>query len=155
MGEDHIDPFNLEVLTGRQLVGIGDSLQGVGIRRCVNNIIRYIRRNVVCIRVLLIQGLEGTSDHIIEQTVMMLTEDELDRTAIIRIHTGDSMKELCMDMDELQRRKCCYVLIENATEMDDFIGQCAVLADIYAASGSRIVISGHDSLMFKLESLIS
>lgn len=81
-------------------MGIGDSLQGVGIRRCVNDIIRYIRRNVVCIRVLLIQGLEGTSDHIIEQTVMMLTEDELDRTAIIRIHTRDSMKELCMDMDD-------------------------------------------------------
>ena len=152
MGEDRIDPFNLEVLTGSQLVRIGDSLRGIGIRRCVDDILRYIRRNGVCIRVLLIQGLEGTSDHIIEQTAMMLTEDELDRTAIIRIHTGDSMKELCIDMDELQRRKCCYVLIENATEMDDFIGQCAVLADIYAASGFRIIISGHDSFMFELAS---
>ena len=54
MGEDRIDPFNLEVLTGRQLVGIGDSLQGVGIRRCVDDILRYIRRDDVCIKVLLI-----------------------------------------------------------------------------------------------------
>ena len=75
MGEDRIDPFNLEVLTGSQLVGIGDSLRGIGIRRCVDDILRYIRRNGVCIRVLLIQGLEGTSDQIIEQTVMMLTEE--------------------------------------------------------------------------------
>lgn len=56
-------------------MGIGDSLQGVGIRRCVDYILRYIRRDDVCIKVLLIQGLEGTSDQIIEQTVMMLTEE--------------------------------------------------------------------------------
>lgn len=145
-------PFNLDVLTGKQLGGIGDSLQEIRIRGCVDDILRYIRRDGVCIRVLLIQGLEGTSNHMIEQTAMMLTEEELYRTAIIRIHDGDNMDDLYRDMDELQRRKYRCVLIENATGMDGFIEECAILADIYAASGFRIVISGNDSLAFELAS---
>ena len=152
MSEENMNPFNLDVLTGGQLEGIGDSLRGIGVRGCVDDILRYIRRDGVCISVLLIQGLEGTSDHMIEQTAMMLTEEELYRTAIVRIRDGDNMDDLYRDMDELQRRRYRCVLIENATGMDGFIKQCAALAKIYVASGFRIVISGNDSLAFELAS---
>ena len=151
MSEENMNPFNLDVLTGGQLEGIRDSLRGIGVRGCVDDILRYIRRDGVCISVLLIQGLEGTSDHMIEQTAMMLTEEELYRTAIVRIRDGDNMDDLYRDMDKLQRRRYRCVLIENATGMDGFIEQCAALAKIYIASGFRIVISGNDSLAFRSE----
>ena len=35
-----MNPFNLDVLTGGQLEGIGDSLRGIGVRGCVDDILR-------------------------------------------------------------------------------------------------------------------
>ena len=40
------------------------------------------------------------------------------------------------------------IFIDEVTLMDDFIEGAALLSDIYAASGMKIVLSGTDSLGF-------
>ena len=58
------------------------------------------------------------------------------------------MADLNRDMEQLAARGFHYVLLDEATLMRDFIDSAALLSDIYAAQGMKIVLSGTDSLGF-------
>ncbi len=52
------------------------------------------------------------------------------------------------DVRHLERAGVKYLFIDEITSMPDFKDACSLLADSYAASGMRIVLSGSSSLAF-------
>ena len=72
----------------------------------------------------------------------------LKRTAFIQLEQGDSLSDINIALKMLLKRGIKYVFIDEVTIAEDFIEGAALLSDIYAASGMKIVLSGTDSLGF-------
>ena len=99
-------------------------------------------------KVLIIYGLPKTG-----KTTLMLQKIKMlpkDKVAYIKIKETDNMKMLCKDLDRLKAEGYKYIFIDEITLMEDFISQAALLSDIYACMGMKIIISGNDSLCFCL-----
>ena len=62
--------------------------------------------------------------------------------------TADTMAALNRDMEQLRALGFRYVLLDEVTLIRDFIDSAALLSDVYAAQGMKIVLSGTDSLGF-------
>ena len=58
------------------------------------------------------------------------------------------MADLNRDMEQLRAVGFRYVLLDEVTLMREFIDSAALLSDVYAAQGMKIVLSGTDSLGF-------
>ena len=80
----------------------------------------------------------------------MINELPKEQTAYIKIKTTDNMSMLTKDLDLLNKSGYKYIFIDEVTLMDDFIGTAALLSDIFAAMGMKIVVSGTDSLGFAM-----
>lgn len=60
----------------------------------------------------------------------------------------DTMKDVYACLDKALNNKTDCVFIDEITNVSDFIDESALLADIYAKEGLRIVLAGTDSLSF-------
>ena len=80
----------------------------------------------------------------------MINELPKEQTAYIKIKTTDNMSMLTKDLDLLNKSGYKYIFIDEVTLMDDFIGTAALLSDIFATMGMKIVVSGTDSLGFAM-----
>ena len=67
-----------------------------------------------------------------------------------KITSADTMAKLNFDLKKLRKQNYKYIFIDEITMMKDFIDSAAILSDIYAAMGMKIVLSGTDSLGFRL-----
>ena len=56
------------------------------------------------------------------------------------------MSSLYKDLNRLSEMNYKYAFIDEITFIDDFIDTAAVLPDLFASMGMKIVISGTDSL---------
>lgn len=70
------------------------------------------------------------------------------RTAYIKVTMQDTIADLNWDMMQLHSLGFRYVLLDEVTLMREFIDSAALLSDVYAAQGMKIVLSGTDSLGF-------
>ncbi len=110
----------------------------------------YIRSDISD-RVFVLYGLRRSGKTtLIRQMIRNMKDDEKERTAYIRIKAGDTLAALCRDLKRLQTLHYRYIFIDEVTLLEDFIEGAAVLSDIYASSGMKIVLSGTDSLGFIL-----
>ena len=50
----------------------------------------------------------------------------------------------------LQGRKQKYIFLDEITKLSNFITTCSILADVYSSAGKRVVVSGTDSLGFRV-----
>ncbi len=100
-------------------------------------------------RVFILFGLRRTGKTtLIRQILADMSDADLRKAAFIQITAKNTLTDLNKDLKYLQEEGYRYVFIDEVTLMSDFIEGAALLSDIYAAMGMKIVLSGTDSLGF-------
>lgn len=100
-------------------------------------------------RVFILFGLRRTGKTtLIRQILADMSDADLSKAAFIQITAKNTLTDLNKDLKYLQEEGYRYVFIDEVTLMSDFIEGAALLSDIYAAMGMKIVLSGTDSLGF-------
>jgi Predicted ATPase (AAA+ superfamily) len=100
-------------------------------------------------KVFVIYGLRRTGKMtMIRQILADMDDGMLDQTAFIQITAKNTFADVNKDLRALEKNGCRYVFLDEVTLMEDFIDGAAVLSDVFAASGMKIVLSGTDSLGF-------
>ena len=100
-------------------------------------------------KVFVLYGLRYTGKKtMIRQILADMDGEMLNRTAYIRLTEKNTMSDVYKDLRTLERNGYRYVFLDEVTLIEDFIDGAAVLSDVFAASGMKIVLSGTDSLGF-------
>lgn len=100
-------------------------------------------------RVFILFGLRRTGKTtLIRQILVNMTDADIEKAAFIQITAKNTLADVNKDLKYLHSEGYKYVFIDEVTLMHDFIQDAAVLSDIYAAMGMKIVLSGADSLGF-------
>lgn len=140
--------FNTNVVTGPALLALTEGVRGWQKRDCYQQLNAYLHSSESD-RVCLLFGLRRTGKTtLLRQAVLDMSPAEIAKTVYIKASAQVTMADLNRDMEQLAARGFHYVLLDEATLMRDFIDSAALLSDIYAAQGMKIVLSGTDSLGF-------
>ena len=100
-------------------------------------------------KVFILYGLRRTGKTtLIRQAIGAMSPDDFDRTAFVQVKPGDTLGDIDFDLRWMAENDYRYVFLDEVTFAKDFIEGAALLSDIYAASGMKIVLSGTDSLGF-------
>lgn len=117
-------------------------------RDCYVKLEDYITNDYIG-KVFILYGLRRTGKTtLIKQAILSITENSLDKTAFLQLEPGDTLGDVNSTLRILMERGFKYVFIDEVTLAEDFIEGAALLSDIYASSGMKIVLSGTDSLGF-------
>lgn len=142
------EPFFTEVKTGETL------------RNTLKSVLTYKKRDIIkqleefvfgdeYNKVFIIYGLRRTGKTtMMKQTIVQMNEEQFAKAAYIQISPSNDLGQLNQDLRKLEQQGFKYVFIDEITLMDDFIEGAALLSDVYAAMGMKIVLSGTDSLGF-------
>lgn len=139
--------FHTNVVSGVGLQALGRSVAKYKKRDCFALLQQFVTRDIdgkICI----LYGLRRTGKTTL--LFQMIRELPVEQTAYIKVKTTDNMSKLTKDLDVLCKNGCKYVFIDEITLMEDFINTAAVLSDIFAMMGMKIVVSGTDSLGFAM-----
>lgn len=140
--------FHTNVVTGPALLALSENVRGWQKRNCYRQLDAYLHSQE-CDRVCLLYGLRRTGKTtLLRQVVLDMTPEDAARTAYVKATTMDTMAALNRDMEQLRTRGFRYILLDEVTLIRDFIDSAALLSDVYAAQGMKIVLSGTDSLGF-------
>ena len=102
-------------------------------------------------KVCVLYGLKGTGKNtLLSQCISSMSDADIQKTAYIKATSDDTMRDVYNDLALLYKNGIRYVFIDEITSVRDFIISSAVLSDIYAAMGMKIVLSGTDSYSFCL-----
>lgn len=101
------------------------------------------RDGVVCV----IYGLRRTGKTTIMEQVMTDNADKFS-FEFWEATKKDTMNDVYVCLDEAMEHQVDCVFIDEITNVPDFIDDAALLADIYAKEGLRIILAGTDSLSF-------
>ena len=100
-------------------------------------------------KVFILYGLRRTGKTtLIRQAIAAMKPEDFDRAAFIQVRPGDNLGDVNFDLRWLEENRYKYIFLDEVTFAEDFIEGAALLSDIYAASGMKIVLSGTDSLGF-------
>ena len=100
-------------------------------------------------RVFILYGLRRTGKTtLIRQILSEMSDADLSKAAFIQATARNNLAQLNQDLKQLERQGYKYIFIDEVTLMEDFIEGAALLSDIFAACGMKIVLSGTDSLGF-------
>ena len=140
-------------------VRIGDSLRTYSRsvnklkkRRCYQSLHDYVYGDSYD-RVFILYGLRRTGKTtLIRQVIADMNDAALQKAAFIQITAKNNLAQLNQDLKILEEQKYKYIFIDEVTLMEDFIEGAALLSDIFAACGMKIVLSGTDSLGFLFSS---
>ena len=140
--------FNTHVILGNELKNLVIDSNKLNKRKCYDVILNYLNDNNYG-KVFILYGLRRTGKTtLIKQIISNMNLDIFNKTAFIQITRKDSFASFNKDLKLLQSEGYKYIFIDEVTFMEDFIEGAALLADIYASSGMKIVLSGADSLGF-------
>lgn len=140
--------FHTNVVTGPALLVLSENVRGWQKRDCYCQLNAYLH-SAECDRVCLLYGLRRTGKTtLLRQAVLDMSPEDAARTAYIKAAAADTMAVLNRDMERLRTLGFRYVLLDEVTLIRDFIDSAALLSDVYAAQGMKIVLSGTDSLGF-------
>lgn len=140
--------FKTNVVTGSALLALSENVRGWQKRDCYRQLDRYLH-SAECDRVCLLFGLRRTGKTtLLRQAVLDMTPENVAKTAYIKAARQNTIADLNQDMEQLCTLGFRYILLDEVTLMRDFIDSAALLSDIYAAQGMKIVLSGTDSLGF-------
>ena len=146
---DAVD-FETDVKTGTALRAFTKGVGNWERRDALKDILKYVRGDTID-RVMIVYGLRRTGKTtMLRQTLCDLSAEEFGKAAYIKMSPSNEMAELGRDMDRLQRGGYRYVFIDEVTLMKDFASDAALLSDIYAGMGMKVILSGTDSLGFWL-----
>ncbi|MBQ7923654.1 MAG: AAA family ATPase [Clostridia bacterium] len=139
--------FHTNVVTGISLQALTRRVEKYQKRDCFTLLRQFITRELDG-KIGILYGLRRTGKTTL--LFQMIRELPVEQTAYIKVKTTDNMSKLTKDLDCLNKTGCKYVFIDEITLMEDFINTAAVLSDIYAMMGMKIVVSGTDSLGFAM-----
>lgn len=140
--------YNTNVITGPALLALSENVRGWQKRDCYQQLNAYLH-GPECDRVCLLFGLRRTGKTtLLRQAVLDMSPEDSARAAYIKATTADTMAALNRDMEQLRASGFRFILLDEVTLMKDFIDSAALLSDVYAAQGMKIVLSGTDSLGF-------
>ena len=140
--------FNTHVILGNELKNLVIDSNKLNKRKCYDVILNYLNDSNYG-KVFILYGLRRTGKTtLIKQIISNMNLDIFNKTAFIQITRKDSFASFNKDLKLLQSEGYKYIFIDEVTFMEDFIEGAALLADIYASSGMKIVLSGADSLGF-------
>ncbi len=139
--------FQMNVIIGEGLRAMTDNICGEEKRSDYGKLMDYLDGEEDD-RVCLVMGLRRTGKTtMIRQAILeMVSYDR--QVAYIKATAADTMPVLSSDLTQLYRAGYRHVFVDEVTLMDDFIDSAALLSDIHAAQGMRIVLTGTDSLAF-------
>lgn len=142
--------FKSDVLIGKALKPLTESVRDFERRSCYAELEAFLERSYPG-KVFILYGLRRTGKTtLIRQAIASLSARDFDRAAFIQVKPGITLGEINADLRWLRDHDYQYVFIDEITLAEDFIEGAALLSDIYAASGIKIVLSGTDSLGFLL-----
>lgn len=140
--------FGTYVLEGENLAHFIRQVEGFRKRECYHRLEEYLESDPFG-KVFILCGLRRTGKTtLIQQAIASMAKEDFDRTAFIRIQSGDTLATVNTDLKWLLENDYRYVFLDEVTLADDFIEGAGLFSDIYAASGMKIVLSGTDSLGF-------
>ena len=145
-----VTQFNTKVSAGEELLQMTETVKEYEKRDCYNKIQKFLKLPAEP-RVCVIYGLRRTGKTtMLLQTILEMNTDELSKTVYIKANPSDTMGGLNKDLELLHKSGIKNVFIDEITLIEDFIDSAAVLSDIYAAMGMKLILSGTDSLGFWL-----
>lgn len=140
--------FITDVRIGDALRSYSNAVRGYKKRSHYQRLHKYVYGDTYN-RVFILFGLRRTGKTtLIRQILAEMSDIDLEKAAFIQITASNTIADVNKDLKYLQSEGYKYVFIDEVTLMPDFIEGAAVLSDIYAAMGMKIVLSGTDSLGF-------
>ena len=140
--------FKTNVLIGKTLEMFATQAKQFKRRNCFGRVSQYLENDHPG-KVFILYGLRRTGKTtLIKQAILSLSEDNLGKAAFIQVRQGDTLGDINADLKKLLESGYKYVFIDEVTFAEDFIEGAALLSDIYAASGMKVILSGTDSLGF-------
>lgn len=140
--------FSINVRIGEQLKRFAAPVKNYKKRECYDRLRDFVFGGQQD-KVFILYGLRRTGKTtLIRQILLVMSSDDLEKTAFFQITTKDTLYEMNEDLRRLENEGFRYVFIDEVTLLKDFIEGAALFSDIYAASGMKIVLSGTDSLGF-------
>ena len=98
-------------------------------------------------RVGVLYGLRRTGKTTVMQQIMKENEDQFS-SLFLEVSSKDTMADVYARLDQALKDHVKCVFLDEITNIPDFIEESALLADIYAKEGLRIILAGTDSLSF-------
>lgn len=140
--------FITNVRTGETLRSFAKSVRGYRRRECFQQLYDYVYGDPQD-KVFILYGLRRTGKTtMIRQIFAEMRDTELVKAAFIQITAKDTLADVNRDLKILEAHGFRYVFLDEVTLMEDFIEGAALLSDVFAACGMKIVLSGTDSLGF-------
>ena len=141
-------PFKCEVRLGEELKKQVASVISWKKRDCFNTLQEYLQGDEYG-KVFILYGLRRTGKTtLMRQAIAKMNQESRENCAYIQVRKNTSIDDLYADLRYLEKRDYRYIFIDEVTLLEDFIQDAALLSDIFAASGMKIVLSGTDSLGF-------
>ena len=145
-----VSEFYTNVNVGDELLDLTGYVENFEKRDCYNTIQKFLNLPAEP-RVCVIYGLRRTGKTtMLMQTIREMDNEEFSKTVYIKANPENTMRELDKDLSLLRKCGIKNVFIDEITLIEDFIDSAAILSDIYAAMGMKLILSGTDSLGFWL-----
>ena len=140
--------YRTNVITGYDLKELILPARKLRKRDCFKRLNKYMTGDFAG-KVCLLYGLRRTGKTtLLLQAINELTDDQFTKAVYIKTTTDNTMADLNQDLKRLRENGYRYIFIDEVTLIEDFIDSAALLSDIYAAMGMKVVLSGTDSLGF-------
>lgn len=140
--------FKMSALFGEALLKMAQTASQYERRDCFSKIQNFLKAPAAD-KVCLVFGLRRTGKTtLLKQLVLVMTEEEQKSAIYIKASTENTIEELNADLKLANKLKYKYVFIDEITLIEKFIDNAALLSDVYAVQGMKIVLSGTDSLGF-------
>lgn len=140
--------FKMSALYGESLLNMAQTASQYERRDCFSKIQGFLKTPAAD-KVCLVFGLRRTGKTtLLKQLVLAMNEEEQKSAIYIKASIENTIEELNADLKIANKLKYKYVFIDEITLIEKFIDNAALLSDVYAVQGMKIVLSGTDSLGF-------
>ena len=140
--------FKMSALYGEALLKMAQTASQYERRDCFSKIQDFLKTPAAD-KVCLVFGLRRTGKTtLLKQLVLAMNEEEQKSAIYIKASKENKIEELNADLKIANKLKYKYVFIDEITLIEKFIDNAALLSDVYAVQGMKIVLSGTDSLGF-------
>ena len=140
--------FTTNVRVGEELRAFAASVRTYRKRECFMQLHDFVYGKQQD-KVFILYGLRRTGKTtMIRQIFAGMSDAELAKAAFIQTTARDTLAGVNRDLRLLETQGFRYVFLDEVTLMEDFIEGAALFADVFAACGMKIVLSGTDSLGF-------
>lgn len=143
-----VNQLRCAVRIGKELERFAEPVAKWRKRECYGQLQDYVYGDIYD-RVYILYGLRRTGKTtLIRQLISEMDAEMRSKAVFIQIQNSKTLDDVNQDLKYLEASGYRYVFIDEATLLDDFIEGAALLSDVFAASGMKIVLSGTDSLGF-------